>query len=161
MSQCILKSNLKVVPRRTLCPLKPEELRSETETKKRNPFDKLVEKRWVTSINPPIETNETSDTMWEEYKDGDESPRVIPEIEDIVDSTGKVINQQPAYDNMLNTDVVAQRAIGPDGRTIGSYDDDPSKSTIMYEVEFQDEELREYSVLDTIKYLNFNNKDNL
>ena len=157
MSQWVLKSNGKVVPRRTLRPLKPEELRSETETKKRNLFDKLVAKRWGTSINPPTELSETSDTMWEEYEDGDESPRVIPEIEDIVDSTGKIINQQPAYDNMLNKEVqmqvgydltkglVARRAIGPDGRTIGTYDDDPSKSTLMYEVEFQDGELKEYS----------------
>ena len=157
MSQWVLKSNGQVVPRRTLRTLKPEELRSETEIKKRNLFDKLVEKRHGTSMNPPIKTSETSDTMWEEYEDGDESPRVIPETEDIVDSTGKVINQQPAYDKMLNNEVqmqvgydltkglVARRAIGPDGKTIGTYDDDPSKSTLMYEVEFQDGELREYS----------------
>ena len=108
MSQWVLKSNGKVVPRRTLRPLKPEELRSETETKKRNLFDKLVVKRWGTSINPPTELSETSDTMWEEYEDCDESPRIIPEIEDIVDSTGKIINQQPAYDNILNKEVQMQ-----------------------------------------------------
>jgi hypothetical protein len=64
MSQWVLESYGRVVPRRTLCPLKPEEIRSKNELKKRQFFDKLIAKRWGTCINPPVlDSEETSDTM--------------------------------------------------------------------------------------------------
>jgi hypothetical protein len=75
----------------------------------------------------------------------------------MVDLIGRRLNQQPAYDKLLNTEVqmqvgndlskgvVTRQTIGPDGKLIGTYDEDPSKSTMVYEVEFNDGELREYS----------------
>jgi hypothetical protein len=40
---------------------------------------------------------------------------------------------------------VSQRAIGPDGRTVGSYDDNPYLNSVVYEVEFPDGQVKEYA----------------
>jgi hypothetical protein len=75
----------------------------------------------------------------------------------MVDSTGKRLNQQPAYDKLLNTEVqiqvgndlskgvVTRQTKGPDGKLIGTYDEDPYKSAMVYEEEFHDGELHKYS----------------
>ncbi len=75
---------------------------------KRNVFDGLIERRWGTSINPPGTkgTKEDSDTggdEFEEYEDDDEPARIVPEIEDTVDAKGRLLNQMPAYDRILNS----------------------------------------------------------
>jgi hypothetical protein len=41
---------------------------------------------------------------------------------------------------------VTQRALGPDGRTAGPYDDNPMLNSIIYEVEFPDGQVKEYAV---------------
>jgi hypothetical protein len=105
MSQFVLKSNGQVVPRRTLRPLKPEEVWS---VKKQKLSDQFVAKRWDTSINPPANPHEFNDTMWEEYEDDKESPQIMPEIEDMVDSAGRPIHQKPLYENLLNRKVEMQ-----------------------------------------------------
>lgn len=157
MSQWILKGNGNVVPRRSLRPLNTSELHSPTEQKKRDVFDALIERRWGTSINPP--KTETLDTKeeWEEYEDSDEDPRIIPDMDDVTDNKGHLINQQPAYDRLINAEVqlqlddevrtarVTKRAIGPDGKTTGTYDDNPVLNSVVYEVEFPDGQVKEYS----------------
>ena len=45
MAQWVLKENGRVVPRRTLRPLHVDELQNPTETKKREAFDVLIERR--------------------------------------------------------------------------------------------------------------------
>ena len=40
---------------------------------------------------------------------------------------------------------VKQCAIGPDSKIRGSYDDDPFRNSIIYEVEFNDGTIKEYS----------------
>ena len=54
--------------------------------------------------------------------------------------------QQPAYEKLINAEVllqhgtkvqaakVTQRSIGPDGATVGSYDDNPFFNSIIYDV---------------------------
>ena len=91
------------------------------------------------------------------YVDEDEVARDLPEMEDAVDSTGDLINQQPMYDNMLNSEVsmqlndrmstgkVARLSLGPDGRTTGSYDNNPMLNTVVYNVDFPDGSSRQYS----------------
>jgi hypothetical protein len=94
---------------------------------------------------------------YEEYEDDDEPARVIPDIEDSVDATGRLLNQQPAYDRILHSEValqlgeemvvgkVTRRAVGPDGTTVGTYDDNPMLNSIVYEVEFPDGQLKDYA----------------
>ena len=160
MCQWVLKGNGKVVPRRSVRPLNPSEIHSEVEIKKRKVFDGLIERRHGTSINPPKpmkgepETNEPNDA-----EDGAdiEPAGELPDIEDILDSTGKILNQQPMWDNMINAEIILQqgdklqlgkvkrRSIDDSGKTIGTYSDNPIMNSIVYEVEFPDGELKEYA----------------
>ncbi len=157
MAQWVLKSNGNVVPRRTLRPLQVDKLHNATEAKKREVFDGLIERRWGTSITPPIVDTTSDDEHWEEYEDDDEVARIVPEIEDSVDSTGRLFNQQPAYNKLIHAEVqlqkgndishakVTQRALGPDGTVAGRYDENPMLNSIVYEVEFPDGEVKEYA----------------
>ena len=157
MAQWILKANGNVVPRRSSRPLTVAEIHSPTEIKKRNIFDGLIERRWGTSINPPKLLNDLDDNEFEEYEDDDESRRVVPDIEDSVDANGKLLNQEPAYDKILRSEVslqlgehmsigkVIKRALGPDGTVAGTYDENPCLNTMIYEVEFPDGQLKEYA----------------
>jgi hypothetical protein len=131
MSQWVLKPNGNAVPRRTMRPLCVEELRSSEEQKKREIFGALIERRWGTSINPPTDTAK-NDEDWEEYEDPDEPARTVHDIEDTVDSRGHLLNQQPAYDRLINAEVqlqqgdnmmsatVRKRASDPDGKVVGT-----------------------------------------
>jgi hypothetical protein len=81
----------------------------------------------------------------------------VPDIEDTVDANGKLLNQQPAYDRILHSEVslqlgdeitvgrVTKRAIGPDGTVAGSYDENPYLNSMIYEVEFPDGQTKEYA----------------
>jgi hypothetical protein len=86
-------------------------------------------------MSPPPTVKGASDKIEEEeyepYSDEDESPLDLPETEDTVDATGRLINHQTAYDQIINSEVllqqgdemmkgkVKQQSIGPDGRTVG------------------------------------------
>ena len=52
MAQWILKANGRVVPRRSLRPLKVDELHSPVEIKKREVFDELIKRRWGSPMTP-------------------------------------------------------------------------------------------------------------
>ena len=93
MAQWILKSNGYVVPRRTLPPLHVNELHSPDEYKKRKSFGALIERRWGTSINPPPVSTTRNDNIWEKHEDKDETDLIVSNIEDMVDSNGRQLNQ--------------------------------------------------------------------
>ena len=92
-----------------------------------------------------------------EYENDDETAITIPENEDATDINGRLINQQPAYDKIINAEVqlpigdgislgkVKQISISPDDTTTGEYIDDPFMNSIVYEVELPDKQVREYS----------------
>ena len=159
MAQWVLKANGQVVPRRTVRPLHVDELHSPQEIKKREIFDALIERRWGTSGSPPpiSQSKQSEDNTWDEYHDQDEPARCIPEIEDVVDIEGKLLCQQPAYDRIINAEVllqhgdkvqsakVLQQSIGPNGLIAGKYDDNPALNSIVYDVEFPDGTVKEYS----------------
>jgi hypothetical protein len=159
MAQWILKANGYVVARRSSRPLKVDEIHSATELKRGAIFDGLIERRWGTSINPPIQNDieNLDNNEFEEYKDKDEPKRTVPNIEDLVDANGKLLKQQPAYVKILQSEVylqlgesmtigrVAKRAIGPDGTVAGTYDENPCLNTMIYEVEFPDRQLKDYA----------------
>ena len=77
-------------------------------------------------------------------------------MEDIVDINGKLLDQSPAYDKLLNAEValqlgekmatgkVTRRAVGPDGTVAGTYDDNPYLNSVVYEIEFPDGQVKEY-----------------
>jgi hypothetical protein len=109
----VLKGNGKVVPRRSVRPLNPSEIRSEVEIIKRNVFDELIERTHGTSINPPKPMKGRSDTEEPDDTDSDadtEPVGELPDIEDILDSTGKVLNQQPMWNKMISADIILQQS---------------------------------------------------
>ena len=124
------------------------------ENKKCDVFDALIERRMGTSINPP--TPEDRDPTTEDptnemdLEDDDEKNGLgeSPNHEDILDSTGRILEQLPAFDKIINAEVmiqnrdemamgkVARRSLDADGRTTGTYHDNPFLNTIAYDVEF-------------------------
>ena len=66
MAQWILKVNGRVVPRRSLRPLKVDEIRSPVEIKKREVFDELIKRRWGTPMTP---RNTQQPKAFEKYED--------------------------------------------------------------------------------------------
>ena len=164
MAQWILKANGSVVPRRTVRPLTTAESNSETEKARRRVFDGLIERRWGTAMIPPPNDSEVRQANyrgpdeWEPYENDLEPSMEAAEIEEPVDSAGHLLNEQPVYDRIINAEVqlakngdqvetatVVQRTLGPNGRTIGTYNDNPALNTVVYDVEFSDGTVREYS----------------
>jgi hypothetical protein len=82
-------------------------------------------------MNGEPETNEPNNA-----EDGADTEPAgeLPDIENILDSTGKILNQQPMWDNMINADCeitlqqgdklqlgkVKRRSIDDSGKTIGT-----------------------------------------
>ena len=113
-------------------------------------------------MTPP---NTQQQNVFENYEDHEQQEHPTLEVEDIVDSTGKLINQQPAYDQIINAEVqlqlgeemvtgkVTQRTTGPDGQLNGTYDNNPYLNSIIYDVEFPDGQVKEYAaniIVETI-----------
>jgi hypothetical protein len=154
MAQWILKSNGQVVPRQTVCLLTTCKLHSGKEKEKRSLFDTLIEKKWGTSSLSPVDTGALE---LNPYSDPDETPRSIPDYDDPVDATGQPLDQQPAYDHIINAELtmphqdsmqsarVIGRSVGPDGQTTGTYHKNPILNLIVYDVEFPDGEVKEYA----------------
>ena len=160
MAQWVLKAN--GVPRRSLRPLTIAEKHSVVEDKKHDVFDALIERRMGTSINLPTPEDRgptTEDPINEiDLEDDNEKdgPVESPSHEDILDSTGRILEQQPAFDKIIKAEVmiqngdemamgkVARRSLDADGRTTGTYHDNPFLNTITYNVEFPDGQVKEY-----------------
>ena len=153
MAQWILKSNGNVVPRRTVRPLNVAEKNSPREQKKRDLFDAAIAERWGNALIPEATKDEVNDDdEWEPVE-----PKFTRDFDDPVDHAGRAIDQQPAYDKLIHSEVVlpqgqqlrmakvSKRTVGPDGRTIGTYDENPLRSTMVYDVEFPDGEVKEYA----------------
>ena len=104
-----------------------------------------------------MNSTNTEEQEFEEYSYADEEARVIPDVEDVVDNTGKRLNQQPAYNKLINTEIAFQieennvagkvkgRVSVPDGRTTGIYHENPRLNSMIYDVEFPDCQIKEYS----------------
>ena len=129
------------------------------ETKKRDVFDALIERRMRTSINPPPTIEDQDPTMEEFINQNDlevNEPVGSPDHEDILDSMGRVLEQQPAFDKIINAEVmiqnademamgkVARQSLDADGRMTGTYHDNPFLNTIKYDVEFSNAQVKEY-----------------
>ena len=147
------------MPCQTVQAFQLAELHSDTEKLKRDIFDALIERRWGLPMSTPNKDDAdiTTDTEDNEIDDNDEttSKRHI-DIEDSVDSQGTLMNQLPAYDRLLNAEIMVQaeegqvsgkvikRVFGPDGKVAGKYDNNPYLNSIMYKVELADGRIKEY-----------------
>ena len=73
------------------------------------------------------------------------------------DADGNAINQQPIYDKFIDVDVrlahdneitrakVTGRTVFDNGQTSGTYDENPYKNTLTYDVLFPDGTIKEYA----------------
>ena len=114
-----------------------------------------------TSINPPPTTEDQDPTTDETTKQNDlddniNEPVESPDHVDILDSTGRILEQQLAFNKIINAEVmiqtgdemamgkVARQSLDADGRTTGTYHDNPVLNTITFDVEFSDRQVKEY-----------------
>ena len=110
-------------------------------------------------INPlkePIKTNNDENDGSGDENENNKPQLPSPDIEDSVNHNGWLLNQNPAYDRILNAEKqlqlgeeyimgkVRRRAQGPDGNTIGKYDNNLYLNSVMYEVEFINGQVKEY-----------------
>ena len=73
-----------------------------------------------------------------------------------MDKKGNLLDQQPAYDKLINFEITMQvgdriqhrkvtgRSYNPEGNIIGVYNDNPRLNNHTYDVEFNDRSVREY-----------------
>eukprot|EP00957_Ditylum_brightwellii_P073224 5566632-Ditylum_brightwellii.AAC.1 len=86
-------------------------------------------------MTPPKCKDLDTDDFYEEYKGDDEPARVTPDIKDVSLQLGEDVR----------VGKVTQPAIGPDGTVTGTYDDNPMMNKMIYDVEFPDRQVREYT----------------
>ena len=116
MAEWVLKATRQVVPRQSLRPLTTVEKHSTVENKKRDVFDALIERRMETSINPPPTTEDRDPTSEELTNQNDlddemDEPVESPDHEDILDSMGRILEQQPVFDKIINAEVMIQNGM--------------------------------------------------
>ena len=99
-------------------------------------------------MEEPTNQNDLDDDM--------DEPVESPDNADILDSTGRILEQQLAFDKIINAEVMIQngdemamgkvtrQSLDADGRMTGTYHDNPFLNTITYNVEFSDGQVKEY-----------------
>ena len=91
------------------------ELHSDTEKQKRAIFDVLIERRWGSPMSTPNKDDAEITTNTEDNEVDDNETVTSKwhiDIEDSVDSQGKLMNQLPAYDCLLNAKILVQAEEG-------------------------------------------------
>ncbi|KAL7538844.1 hypothetical protein ACHAXR_009411 [Thalassiosira sp. AJA248-18] len=166
MCQWVLQINGQIVPRRTIRRLTPGELSisNETEVQKRAVFDKAIQEKLGDSFTlRPLDnsvklasSNPQDGDDLVAYYDDEETPAALPEA-DLVDATGKPINQQSVSDLLINAEVllpqgedmqmakVVRRAVDEDGKLIGTFNDNPVLNSMIYDLEFPDGAIKQYA----------------
>ena len=149
----ILRSNGRVIARRTVHPLTHIESTSPTEMKKLHYFDECVKAKLVDGITGPkefISEQPQNNLDFDDYEDDEKFGKDVQSSQVAYDMKGKAINQQPVHDQLINKSVrmshndeitrakVIGRTIGDTGTTCGTYNPNPYHNTIVYDVEFPD-----------------------
>ena len=155
MAQAVLTSKGTIIPRRTLRKLTPAELASSTEEHKRKHFDDIISSKLGDSMTmPPKPLPEASEPYEDDEENGISS---TPEDTDPVSSLGKSVYESSLNDELIHAELylpqgeqmapvkVIRRSKCEDGLTVGKYDDNPMANTMLYDVQFPDGEVREYS----------------
>jgi hypothetical protein len=155
MAQWCLKANGQVVLRRTHRPLSADELTSDTELKKRDRFIKNIASKYGSSETAPAIEMTTADYEFELYEDNDEKTPPTPDLDDPIDATGRALDSQPAYDQLINAELMLSndgefqpvtgvgRIIGPNGKPEGKYNTVSKLNTMSYDVLFPDGNVKE------------------
>ena len=159
MAQAVLTITGKVVPRRTCAPLTIAELNSPGEKLKRQQFDSAITKLFGNSIHVPPETVKPTEDLDMIDLTESGSPDSIHVIDgDPVDANDNKAEFEtslidsflhaelllPQVESLSRAKVIGQSATDS-GDPIGSYDVNPLLNSILYDVEFDDGEIKQYS----------------
>ena len=71
-------------------------------------FNDLIIRRWGDAVTLARSDVKTDEDIFIKREDDGEDSRIIPDIKASVDSTGKLLNQQPFYDRWVNTEAELQ-----------------------------------------------------
>ena len=147
MSKWIMNDNGTVLPYQTLRPLTPSEMNSPMETTKRNAFDKAIRLRHGDSIKnvkhdevPPLD-----DLYEDDVENGKDSE--MPEASDF-DDYDAYINAEvllPRNGDHMQSAKIIRKSKDADGKSIGKYHDLPYLNSQVYDVEFPDGGVEQYS----------------
>ena len=150
MAQWVLVRSGRIVPFVTLRPLTEEETNSPVERRKREEFDQVIRNKLGDSINvgdpnPDAVDNDLMDEFMEPYEDDDEPARVMPEADgDVYDQYVSAELQLPNGDKMERAKVL-KRHRNLEGKTVGNRHNNPILDTRVYDVEFADGSIKQYS----------------
>jgi hypothetical protein len=153
--QTILTHNGKIIPRRTIRRLKTSELPNPIEKKKREQFDEVIRKKLGDATifpSKPLATDFVS------YSDNESDPtEIILEDQDPLDSNRSPKFEAPIPDYLIHSEIhlpqgeemraakVLRHSRNEDGEIVGTHNENPLMNTLVYDVEFPDGEVREYS----------------
>ena len=149
MSQWVLVRSGHIIPMTTLRPLTVEEKHSAVEIRKRDEFDRIIRNKLGDSVNimdpEEVEPNPKLGDTLEPYEDDEETMRTIPELDNnVYDEYISAELQLPHNESMQRAKVVGRHR-DQDGRTIGCHNDNPILDTRVYDVEFNDGSIKQYS----------------
>ena len=151
MTAKILKANGEVVHRSTYRSLTDEEIADENEKKERDQFDQLVQERYGTAMEAAdfdgFEDAEPAPPDLYEDDDGEKHEHV-PDADDITPETGdEYVGAEVNLPRggVMRSGKVTGRKRSADGSLLGTRNDNPILDTRMYEVEFPDGEVTEFT----------------
>jgi hypothetical protein len=162
MANWILTQKSTVIPWRTIRRLTFDEysVSNEVELAKRTAFNADVREKLGDSIKLPstrLPKFVQQDWDAEPYDDDEVNKLLEPFEADLLDAAGKPILMHSLNDVLINAEVlldygdpaalarVIRRAVDSDGNVIGSWDSNPILNTLVYECEFDDGMIKEYS----------------
>ena len=154
----ILTATGEVVRRNSLRRLSEEERSSDANRKEREKFDEAVASR----LGEPFKESELSSCFdvsaitpdYEIYEDADETKEAVPEVDDIVGTSGY---DPESYNSYITAQVllpkgdefkvgtVVKRRADENGNPMGLSNENPILDTRLYEVQFDDGDVLEYS----------------
>jgi hypothetical protein len=161
MANWVLTQLGTVIPRRSLRRLTADELSdsNEVEAHKRSSYTADIAQRLGDSVKLPVgPLPEMVEPDWDAEPYGDDStPEHDPFEADLVDAAGQPIMMHSLTDALINAEVllskddataiarVVRRAVDSNGKVIGNWNANPVLNTLVYECEFDDGTIKEYS----------------
>ena len=169
MTQAVLNIKGNIVPRQTCTPLTIAEINSKSEETKRDAFDEIILQKYGNSMRVPIQSSKQSlqplpdaiktiDSHFGIGDDGEDAEEPLEPIEeDPVDTDGKTVFEKPVTDMLIHAEVLLPQGEGftnakvkchacdLNGDMVGQYDPNPLLNSVIYDVEFPDREIKQYS----------------
>ena len=158
MTQAVLTISGRVVPRRTCAPLTTAEIHCPVERDKRKQFTDEIQKIFGDSMSVPTDITKPSDLdLHDLTSEDDENEPLSLSDDDPLTANGTSVFEKPITDLLIHAEVllpqgeemkaakVKGRAKDNNGDFVGSYDTNPFINTMLYDVEFPDGQIKQYS----------------